>query len=88
MRQLLEGAGASWREVSARIELASSVLLSLGVRTSSITESFSESAALLEFNIRGDVDLAMRAEEAIHRAVADQPYSPADKMLAFTCVPE
>lgn len=88
MRQLLEEAGATWMEVSARIELASSILLSLGARVSSITESFSESTALLEFNIRGDLDLAIRAEDAVHRAVADQPYSAADKMLAFTCVPE
>ena len=87
MRELLDEAGANWQDVSERIEQASSALLPLGLRVASISESFSECTALLEFNIKGDIDVVLQAEEAIHQTIAKQPYSPADKMMAFACFP-
>lgn len=85
--QMLANSGASWQEVAERIELAGKIIRSLGLSSPSLTETSMDDSFLLEFTIVGSPKTAALTEAAIHQAIAEQPFSPADRMVAFACLP-
>lgn len=85
---MLATSGATWTQVSERIELASDTLRKQGLTSRIGSEELCDGVVLYEFNLEADVATATRAENAIHHAIAAQPYSPADRFISFSCVPQ
>jgi hypothetical protein len=85
---ILKANGVDWNDVAARMELACNTLRIHGFSgySSPVNEIYCDDSLLMEFLIRGDEETVSAAENAIHKAIADQPYSPADSAIAFACV--
>lgn len=77
--------GTSWRQMSERIELVADTLHKLGLTPRVCTEIQSDGVMLYEFNLDADIATVMAAENAVHEAIANQPFSPADRAIAFSC---
>lgn len=84
---LLIKSGADGKEARQRIELAVNVVHESEIHSVFLEEILNEDSILYRFGILADSDVAMKVEGAIQRAIANQPYSPADRLLAFSCVP-
>lgn len=82
---LLSSIEVRWQDIADRIERAFRAVFKLGLPMTRIAESIMSDSILMEFEIVGSIDDALRAERAIHEAIAAQPYSPADKLIAFAC---
>lgn len=86
-RDLMEENGIQWEDVAERIELASDVLRSQGVSGPFVSEISSCHGVFMEFGLHGDLESAFHAEDAIHKAIANRPYSSADRFISFACAP-
>lgn len=82
---VLTEAGATWKQVCERIELASDVLNKLGLYSPQMRSSISDGIVFHEYELMADLDSVMRAEGAINDAIANMPFSPADRILYFSC---
>lgn len=83
----METAGANWEQVVERLKSAAQALHKINVVPLTIAEEFTEDGMYLEFEIRGDFGMAYEAEKTIHEAIANLPYSPADRLISFGCIP-
>lgn len=87
LKSEMENSDVKWLDVAQRIELVTGVLQSMGVFGGTMNEECIDHGIHLEFEVRGDLDTAYRAENAIHIAIASQPYSSADRFISFACAP-
>lgn len=84
---ILSAHGTSWRQVSERIELVANTLHKLGLTPRICSEMLSDGVLLYEFNLDADVATVIAAENAVHEAIANKPFSTADQAIAFSCAP-
>lgn len=89
VEQVIRSSGVAWRDVAERIKLASTTVFNTGLNAIfPITKEIAtDDGFLLEFSIPGGIENAIRAEDAIHEVIAAQPYSAADSVISFTCLP-
>lgn len=87
LADLLENNGVSWESVTDRIELATSVLLKSGRHIKYAVETSFGDCILMDFFVEGDEGTVACSEHAIHSAIANQSYSPADRIISFSCTP-
>lgn len=88
MALALEGRNVAWTDLAERIERASKVILRSKLRFHTIEETISSDEIFCEFGIIGSMEDAIFMERAIHQEIAMQPYSPADSILSFACLPD
>ncbi|CAE6723441.1 hypothetical protein [Candidatus Nitrotoga fabula] len=74
-----------WKDVASRIELASRALRQSGMVPRSADRFEWDGIMIYKFFIQGDVDSICLAESAMIDAIANQPYSPVDDFLYFSC---
>ena len=74
-----------WKDVASRIELASRALRQSGIVVRSADRFQWGGVMIYKFLIQGDVDSICRAESSMIDAIANQPYSPVDDFLYFSC---
>jgi len=86
-RDKLDLAGTTWQEVSERIEQAAEVLFARGLTSSGYETTFTDSGVLFGFFIFGDATTVADAERAIHEKIAALPFSKADLLISFCCMP-
>ena len=81
--------GVSWEDMAARMELVSDVLHSCGFPPMSyaIRQEIGDDAVLNEYLLDTDAAGAAAAEDAITRAIANQPYSRVDNVVVSYCLP-
>ena len=84
---ILSKAGATWNQISARIELVADTLREQGLPHTMFSEALSEGVILYEFVLHADIATVIAAEKAVQQAIADKPFSPADRAIAFSCAP-
>lgn len=84
---ILSAAGATWTQVSERVELVADTLHELGLVSRSCSQLLSDEVILLEFKLDTDVSTAIKAEDAVQQAIANKSFSPADRAIAFSCAP-
>lgn len=82
---LLNDAGATWEQVSARIELTSNTLNNLGLYCPAMRTEIIDDAVFIEYRLSTDIDNVVRAEDAINNAIANMQFSPADQVTYFSC---
>lgn len=82
---LLREAGATWEQACERIELSSDVLNKLGIYSTGINSTIIDGIVSNNYLLSTDLDNVMRAEDAINDAIANVPYSPADRVIYFSC---
>lgn len=87
LADLLKSNGASWEDITDRIELATGVLLKEGRHIKYAVETSFGDSVLMDFFIEADEDAAASSENAIHVAIANQSYNPADRIISFSCTP-
>lgn len=83
--KILTEADATWEQVCSRIELTSAVLNKLGIYSPGMRSTENDGIVLHEYSLVTDLDNVMRAEDAINDAIANEPFSPADRILYFSC---
>jgi len=87
LADLLKSNGASWEDITDRIELATRVLLKEGRHIKYAVETSFGDSVLMDFFIEADEDVVASSENAIHIAIANQSYNPADRIISFSCTP-
>lgn len=82
---LLTEAGATWKQVCSRIELTSNVLNKLGLYSPRMKSKIIDGLVFHEYLLFANLDSVMRAEDAINDAIANMSFSPADRVIYFSC---
>jgi len=82
---LLKEAGATWQQVCARIELTSRVLNKLGIYSPAMHSDVTDGIVSHSYLLATNLENVMRAEDAINEAIANEPFSPADRVIYFSC---
>lgn len=85
-QELVDKAGTTWEDVCERIRCAYSVVRSFNLSAPVVNESVCMDVVLLEFVVDADIDTLHNIENAINDKLASLPYTPADQILAFSCV--
>lgn len=83
--KLLKEAEATWEQVCARIEFASGVLNKLGIYSPAMRSAMTDGIVSHSYLLVTDLEGVMRAEDAINDAIANEPFSPADRVIYFSC---
>lgn len=86
--EVMESSGATWNQVSERLETAYKVLIDQEIHVPRFAELFSEDMIHVELDVVGGIETAVLAEKLIHQKIASLPYSPADSILSIACLPE
>lgn len=82
---ILSAANVTWQDFAGRIQIASDTLRQHGFSPANMRDSVCEEGILCLYCIDAPEDELAMAEEAIHEAIALQPYSPVDSVISFGC---
>lgn len=77
--------GSTWEQFCERVEQTAAVIDGLGLETETSSANIIDGIVFFEYKLHADLDHVMSAEGAINEAVANLPYSPADRAIYFTC---
>jgi len=83
--KILEDTGSTWEQVCERVELTSNVLNRLGLHSTGIDSTLVDGIVLHDYKIVANVDSVIQAEDEMNDAIANMPFSPADKAIYFSC---
>lgn len=83
--KILEEHKVTWQDASSRVEIAYRVLQQFGMPPRFADRRLWDGIIMHKFLIHGEADSIYQAESALVDAIANQPYSPVDDFLYFSC---